>query len=70
METIKKLIILYYNSDKDISELLDLSYSRPGQDVRYALDDSKLRSIGWYPKKDFDIELPNIVEYYKNKFIW
>jgi len=70
LETIKKLIILYYNSDKDISELLDLSYSRPGQDIRYALDDSKLRSIGWYPKKDFDIELPNIIEYYKNKFIW
>ena len=70
LETIKKLIILYYNSNKDISELLDLSYSRPGQDIRYALDDSKLRSLGWYPKKDFDIELPNIIEYYKNKFIW
>jgi dTDP-D-glucose 4,6-dehydratase len=39
-------------------------------DVRYALDDSKLRSLGWEPKADFDQELKHIVEYYKNKFIW
>ena len=70
LETIKKLIILYYNGKHDISELLDLSYSRPGQDIRYSLDDSKLRELGWSPEKDFDIELDNIVTYYKNKFIW
>jgi dTDP-D-glucose 4,6-dehydratase len=49
---------------------LDLSYSRVGQDVRYALDDSKLRSLGWEPQAEFDKELKGIVEYYKNKFIW
>ena len=49
---------------------LDFTYSRVGQDVRYALDDSKLRSLGWEPKAIFDEELPKIVEYYKNKFIW
>jgi dTDP-glucose 4,6-dehydratase len=70
LETIKKLIILYYNGKHDISELLDLSYSRPGQDIRYSLDDSKLRKLGWSPEKDFDIELDNMVTYYKNKFIW
>ena len=49
---------------------LDLSYSRVGQDVRYALDDSKLRELGWEPKVNFDTEIPYIVDYYKNKFIW
>jgi dTDP-D-glucose 4,6-dehydratase len=43
---------------------------RDGQDVRYALDDSKLRSLGWNPKKKFNEEIPKIVKYYKNKFIW
>jgi dTDP-D-glucose 4,6-dehydratase len=47
-----------------------LSYSRAGQDVRYALDDSKLRALGWEPQAEFDKELKGIVEYYKNKFIW
>jgi len=52
------------------SKHLDFTYSRVGQDVRYALDDSKLRALGWKPKAVFDNELPSIVEYYKNKFIW
>jgi dTDP-D-glucose 4,6-dehydratase len=47
-----------------------MSYSRPGQDVRYSLDDSKLRRLGWEPKADFDKELVKIVSYYKDRFIW
>jgi len=47
-----------------------LSYHRQGQDVRYALDDSKLRSLGWEPKAIFDKELEGIVDYYRHKFIW
>lgn len=35
--------------------------NRVGQDVRYSLDDSKLRALGWRPKKIFDDELRNIV---------
>jgi nucleoside-diphosphate-sugar epimerase len=38
--------------------------------VHYALDDSKLRKLGWKTKKVFDDELPSIVNYYKEKFIW
>jgi dTDP-glucose 4,6-dehydratase len=68
-DTVKKVIKQYNGSDY-IDEYLDMSYSRVGQDVRYALDDSKLRSLGWEPKAIFDRELPEIVDYYKNKFIW
>ena len=71
LDTVRKIITLYYNKEnKDKNQFLDLSYSRIGQDVRYALNDSKLRDIGWSPKKKFDDELPKIVEYYKNNFIW
>lgn len=69
LETVKKIIMLY-KEDKDYSKYLDLDYSRPGQDVRYALNDSKLRRLGWSPVVKFDKALPNIVEYYKDKFIW
>lgn len=71
LDTVRKIITLYYDKEnKDKNQFLDLSYSRIGQDVRYALNDSKLRDIGWSPKKKFDDELPKIVEYYKNNFIW
>lgn len=68
-DTVKKVIKEYFGN-VDIKSYLDLSYSRAGQDVRYALDDSKLRSLGWEPKAIFDKELLSIVEYYKSKFIW
>ena len=51
-------------------EYIDLSYSRKGQDVRYALNDDKLRNLGWEPQKDFEKEIWKIVNYYKNNFIW
>jgi dTDP-glucose 4,6-dehydratase len=69
LDTVEKIIKLY-DSNLNINDNLDLSFNRDGQDVRYALDDSKLRSLGWTPKKVFDEELPTIVKYYKNKFIW
>jgi dTDP-glucose 4,6-dehydratase len=68
-ETVKKIIKEYFGDD-NIESYVDLTYSRVGQDVRYALDDSKLRLLGWEPKKQFDIEISNIIKYYKNKFIW
>jgi dTDP-glucose 4,6-dehydratase len=69
LTTVKKLIKLY-NGDEDYTKYLDLSTVRPGMDVRYALDDSKVRSLGWAPTRIFDDELVSIVEYYKNNFIW
>ena len=69
LEVVTKLLSIY-DSTSHISDYLDLSYSRDGQDVRYALDDSKLRALGWEPKKVFDQELPAIVNYYNNRFIW
>lgn len=70
LETINKILKVSGVGEKEISNYIDFSYSRPGQDVRYALDDSKLRSLGWEPIKNFDEELTNIVKYYKDNFIW
>lgn len=69
LTTVKKLIKLY-NQDDNFEKYLDLSISRPGQDMRYALDDSKLRALGWKPTQEFDSALLDIVNYYKQKFIW
>jgi dTDP-glucose 4,6-dehydratase len=63
-------IIKEYFGNSDYSSYINTDYKRQGQDVRYALDDSKLRSLGWEPKAIFDEELKDIVQYYKNKFIW
>ena len=80
-DTVDKIITLYHGEDEslratfpyfdeDKNQFLDLSYSRPGVDVRYALNDNKLRNLGWEPKAKFDEKLPYIVTYYIKNFIW
>jgi dTDP-glucose 4,6-dehydratase len=69
LEIIKKLIKLIHNTD-DITPFCDFSYNRSGQDLRYNLNDSKLKSLGWNNTIILDNELPSIVEYNKNNFIW
>jgi dTDP-glucose 4,6-dehydratase len=70
IETVKKILKASNLDIFDIEKYIDFSCNRPGQDVRYALDDSKLRSLGWKPVKVFDQELESIINYYNNKFIW
>lgn len=75
--TAQKIINCFLNRDINIEltkeekeKYIDFNSNRRGQDFRYAIDDSKLRALGWSPKKKFDEELPKIVEYYKNNFVW
>ena len=75
IETVKKIINCYYNNNhnklyKQWYDLLDLSYVRAGQDVRYALDDQKLKNLGWFPQRNFDEEINKIVQECKNNFRW
>jgi dTDP-glucose 4,6-dehydratase len=43
---------------------------RPGHDRRYALDSSKIRSLGWSPGSDLDKNLKDTVEWYGNNEKW
>ena len=70
--TIEKIINEYLSElPIDYKErYLDFSVHRLGQDVRYALNDDKLRCLGWKPEVNFDSVIGKIVEYYKKNFIW
>jgi len=75
LEAVKQIITKFtkienWDNFRSLDDFVDFSHKRPGQDVRYALDDSKLRDLGWEPKNHFHQELKNIVDYYKSKFIW
>ena len=43
---------------------------RPGHDRRYAMDGSKLRSLGWAPAVPFDDGLPATVAWYRDNPDW
>ncbi len=46
----------------DRGEAIEYVKNRPGQDVRYGIDDTKLRNLGWEPKIDMDQALKMIIE--------
>ena len=43
---------------------------RPGHDRRYALDDSKLRGLGWEPSRSLEQGLEETVEWYRDNRAW
>ncbi len=71
LETVRKILVeLLGTKDFNINDYIDVSCSRVGQDLRYSLDDSKIRKLGWEPKTNFDRALSGIIEHYRNTFIW
>jgi dTDP-glucose 4,6-dehydratase len=44
-------------------EFVNSEEARPGHDGRYALDDTKLREIGWYSPIDFQKSIENVVKW-------
>ncbi len=70
IQTVQKIIRHYFDLETYWKPYVDLSHVREGQDVRYALDDEKLRSLGWSPEKVFDEEIEKIVKHYALNFKW
>ena len=70
IKTVSDVVRCFFNTDVEISDWVDLEHTRPGQDVQYRIDDSKLRKLGWTPQKKFDDELPTIIQHYKEAFVW
>lgn len=59
VKTIMDQLKIYNHEDK-----LDLSFVRPGQDMKYMVDDKKLRSLGWSCKYTLEENLPHIIQWY------
>jgi len=55
---------------KDLNyEMVDFHSSRPGHDLRYALDGTKMKSLGWEPQSAYD-RLEPVVQWTLNNDRW
>ena len=55
----------------DKPDLIEFVEDRPGHDIRYSLDSSKIRSLGWKPKYSFSNGLKKTVGWYlENEWWW
>ena len=57
------------NLGKDESSIEYVEH-RLGHDFRYAIDDSKLRKLGWEPKTSFEEGLKRTIEWYRQNEWW
>ncbi|AEH07428.1 dTDP-glucose 4,6-dehydratase [Methanothermococcus okinawensis] len=64
---IAKMILELLNKPLDLIEFVE---DRPGHDVRYSLDSSKLKELGWKPKYDFKEGLKETVNWYMDNEWW
>jgi dTDP-glucose 4,6-dehydratase len=58
-------------SPESYSDLITYVTDRPGHDVRYAIDASKIeRVLGWKPEENFETGIRKTVEWYLNNQSW
>jgi len=51
-------------------QMVDFHSSRPGHDLRYALDGQKVKDLGWEPKLPFEERLEKCVKWMVNRPKW
>ena len=51
-------------------ELVDYHSSRPGHDLRYALDGSLMKHLGWEPKVSIQDRIKQVSDWYLNNPKW
>ena len=66
LEVTKKILELLGKGEEDIEYV----EHRLGHDFRYAIDDSKLKDLGFNPQMDFDEGLKLTVDWYKQNEWW
>lgn len=54
----------------DKPDLIEFVEDRPGHDIRYSLDSSKIRSLGWKPTHNFNHGIKKTVEWYLENDWW
>ena len=56
---------------KDFNELIEFVPDRPGHDLRYAINSSKMKQcFSWSPQENFDSGLEKTVEWYVDNKVW
>ncbi|CAH8238851.1 dTDP-glucose 4,6-dehydratase (fragment) [Vibrio aestuarianus] len=59
------------SSMANYNELITFVKDRPGHDVRYAIDASKIeKELGWVPEESFETGIRKTVEWYLNNENW
>ncbi|WP_456417443.1 GDP-mannose 4,6-dehydratase [Methanocaldococcus sp.] len=62
-----KMILNIMGKSEDLIEFVE---DRPGHDIRYSLETSKIKELGWKPKYNFKEGLKETIKWYLNNEWW
>ena len=70
LEVVEAVVREFHGPDANVQDYINTNYERPGADLRYSIDGEKLKNLGFESKRDFYTEIPSIVQYHKDNWIW
>jgi dTDP-glucose 4,6-dehydratase len=66
LELTRRILAAFDRDESWVERVTD----RPGHDLRYAVDSSKLRALGWSPEHSFDEWLDETIAWYRRREDW
>ena len=66
MHSLSADIKKHFDYDVEVKHVVD----RPFNDKRYAVNDNKLRDLGWEPKNNLIDDLPELIQWYRLNYDW
>jgi dTDP-glucose 4,6-dehydratase len=70
LEVVEAVVREFHGADANVQDYINTNYERPGADLRYSIDGKKLKKLGFASSRDFYKEIPAIVKYHKDNWIW
>ncbi|MCM8826738.1 MAG: GDP-mannose 4,6-dehydratase [Candidatus Omnitrophica bacterium] len=64
---VAKIILKLLGKSQDFIEFVN---DRPGHDLRYCLESSQIKKLGWLPQVSFSQGIKDTVSWYKNNYKW
>ncbi|NIA24041.1 MAG: dTDP-glucose 4,6-dehydratase [Gammaproteobacteria bacterium] len=66
LELTRRILAAFGRDESSITYVTD----RPGHDLRYAVDSSKIRALGWAPTGTLDERLAETIDWYRRREDW
>ena len=65
-----RILERFGHSGDEADKMIRLVTDRPGHDLRYSVDASKVRALGWKPEESFDAALDRTITWYRDNEWW
>lgn len=69
---VQEVVRAFHGDDAvpNTNDYINTNYERPGADLRYSIDGTKLENLGWTAQRQFKDEIAGIVQYHRDNWIW